>query len=137
MPPIYLLDTNVVSYFVRGTSVAVREHLLRTPVAALAISVVTEAELLFWIARRPGDARTRVSVRDFLERVPSLAWDSRAAEAYAILRAEQKRKGRPLSTEDLMIAAHALSAGLTLVTHDEAFSYVDGLKTIDWTVSEN
>jgi tRNA(fMet)-specific endonuclease VapC len=50
-----------------------------------------------------------------------------------LLRAEQERKGQPLSTEDLMIAAHALSLGLTLVTHDAAFSSIDGLKTEDWT----
>jgi tRNA(fMet)-specific endonuclease VapC len=133
---LYLLDTNVVSYFVRGTSPAVRKRLLNTQLESMAISAVTEAELLFWVARRPADARTRVSVRDFLERVPSLSWDSRAAEVYAVTREEQERKGKPLSTEDLMIAAHALSLGLTLVTHDQAFSFVDGLKTEDWTVAE-
>jgi tRNA(fMet)-specific endonuclease VapC len=135
MPLTYLLDTNVVSYFVRGTSAAVRDRIQRTQVESMAVSAVTEAELLFWIARRPGDARTRVSVRDFLERVPSLAWDTRAAEEYAVIREEQRRKGRPLSTEDLMIAAHALSLGVTLVTHDRAFSSVDGLETEDWTIS--
>ena len=133
MPPVYLLDTNVVSYSVRGTSATVRNHLLQTPIKSMAVSAVTEAELLFWIARRPGDARTRVSVQDFLGRVPSLAWDSRAAKVYAAVREEQRRKGRPLATEDLMIAAHALSLGLTLVTSDSAFSFVDGLKTVDWT----
>jgi len=51
------------------------------------------------------------------------------------MREEQRRKGRPLSTEDLMIAAHALSLGVTLVTHDRAFSSVDGLETEDWTIS--
>jgi tRNA(fMet)-specific endonuclease VapC len=51
------------------------------------------------------------------------------------LRANQERKGRPLSVEDLMIAAHALALGLTLVTHDQVFSFVDGLKTEDWTVA--
>jgi tRNA(fMet)-specific endonuclease VapC len=135
MPLTYLLDTNVVSYFVRGTSAAVRDRIQRTQVESMAVSAVTEAELLFWIARRPGDARTRVSVRDFLERVPSLAWDTRAAEEYAVIREEQRRKGRPLSTEDLMIAAHALSLGVTLVTHDRAFSSVDGLETEAWTIS--
>jgi len=75
-----------------------------------------------------------VSVRDFLERVPSLAWDSRAAQVYAAMREEQRRKGRPLSTEDLMIAAHASSLGVILVTNDSAFSFVDGLQTEDWTV---
>ena len=134
MPLTYLLDTNVVSYFVRGTSAAVRDRIQRTQVESMAVSAVTEAELLFWIARRPGDARTRVSVRDFLERVPSLAWDTRAAEEYAVIREEQRRKGRPLSTEDLMIAAHASSLGVILVTNDSAFSFVDGLQTEDWTV---
>jgi tRNA(fMet)-specific endonuclease VapC len=135
MPPVYLLDTNVVSYFVRGTSAAVRTRLLNTPIENLSVSAVTEAELLFWIARRPADARTCVSVQDFLARVPSLVWDSAATRTYGPLRAEQERKGRPLSTEDLMIAAHALSLGLTLVTNDSAFSFVDGLKTEDWTVA--
>jgi tRNA(fMet)-specific endonuclease VapC len=133
VPPVYLLDTNVVSYFVRGTSAAVRNHLLHTPIESMAVSAVTEAELLFWIARRPGDARTRVSVQDFLGRVTSLAWDTRAARVYAAVREEQRRKGRPLATEDLMIASHALSLGLTLVTNDSAFSFVEGLKTEDWT----
>ena len=64
-----------------------------------------------------------------------MPWDSAAARRYAVLRAEQERKGKPLSTEDMMIAAHALSLGLTLVTHDEAFSFVDGLKTEDWTIA--
>jgi len=134
MSLIYLLDTNVVSYFVRGSSAAVWDHLRRTPVENMAVSAVTEAELLFWIARRPGDARTSVSVRDFLGRVPSLPWDSRAAAVYAVTREVQERTGKPLSTEDLMIAAHALALGLTLVTHDSAFSQVDGLRTEDWTV---
>lgn len=135
MPAAYLLDTNVVSYFVRGTSAAVRDRLLRTPMETMAVSAVTESELLYWVARRPADARTSVSVRDFLGRVTSLPWDSRAAAVYAVTREEQRRIGRSLSTEDLMIAAHALALGLTLVTHDAAFSFVDGLKTEDWTVA--
>ena len=126
MLPVFLLDTNVVSYFVRGTSPAVRDHLVHTPIDSMAVSAVTEAELLYWVARRPGDARTRVSVLDFLGRVPSLPWDSRAAAVYAVTREEQRRIGRTLATEDLMIAAHALSLGLTLVTHDAAFSFVEG-----------
>ena len=137
MPLTYLLDTNVVSHFVRGTSATVRDHLNRTPNESISVSAVTEAELLFWVARRPRDSRTRMSVQDFLEHVPSLACDSNAARVYAATREEQRRKGRPLATEDLMIAAHALSLGLTLVTDDGAFSFVDGLKTEDWTVPGN
>jgi tRNA(fMet)-specific endonuclease VapC len=63
-----------------------------------------------------------------------MVWDSEAARCYGSLRAGQEHKGKPQSTEDMLIASHALSLGLTLVTHDKAFSFIDELKTEDWTV---
>jgi tRNA(fMet)-specific endonuclease VapC len=135
MPLRYLLDTNIVSYFVRGSHPQLAERLFHTPFDELAVSAVAEAELRFWIIQRPPNARIRVGVEDFLMRVPSLPWDSGAAQSCARTREILKRQGRVLSTEDLMIAAHALSLGLTLVTHDQVFSFVDGLKTEDWTVA--
>jgi tRNA(fMet)-specific endonuclease VapC len=135
MPLTYLLDTNIVSYFVRGNYPAVREHISRARLDSLAVSAATEAELLFWVLRRPGSARVRTGVEDFLLRVPSLPWGAGAAQSYARLRDTLKRRGIVLSTIDLSIAAHALSLGLTLVTHDNAFSFVDGLKTEDWTIA--
>jgi tRNA(fMet)-specific endonuclease VapC len=135
MPLSYMLDTNIVSYFVRGIYPEIRKRLNHTPLGEMAVSAVTEAELLFWIIGRPPNARIRVGVEDFLMRVPSLPWDSGAAQSYARTREILKRQGRVLSSEDMMIAAHALSLGLTLVTHDQAFSFVDGLRTEDWTVA--
>lgn len=135
MPPTYLLDTNIVSYLVRGDYPAVRRRITSTPLESLAVSAVTEAELRFWVISRPGSSRIRLGVEDFLVRVPSLAWDSAVTQTYAVTREGLLRMGRVLSTEDLMIAAHALALGLTLVTHDHAFSLVDGLKTEDWTIS--
>jgi len=132
---VFLLDTNIVSYFVRGGYPEIGKHLDRTPLDEIAVSAVTEAELLFWIIQRPPNARIRVGVEDFLMRVRSLPWDSGAAHSCARTREILKRQGRVLSTEDLMIAAHALSLGLTLVTHDQVFSFVDDLKTEDWTVA--
>jgi len=134
MPPIFLLDTNIVSYSVRGNYPAVRQHVLRTPLESLAISSVTEAELLFWVINRPASSRIRLGVADFLVRVQCFAWDSGAARYCAATRESLRRRGLVLSTEDLMIASHALSLGLTLVTHDAAFSFVEGLKTEDWTI---
>ena len=74
------------------------------------------------------------AIESFLANTAILPWDSAAAQAYGSLRAEQERKGRPFSAEDLMIVAHALSLGLVLITNDQAFRFVDGLKTEDWTV---
>jgi tRNA(fMet)-specific endonuclease VapC len=135
MPPIFLLDTNIVSYSVRGDYPEVRRRVLHTPVESLAISSVSEAELLFWVINRPASTRIRLGVADFLVRVQCFAWDSGAARYFAATRESLRRRGLVLSTEDLMIAAHALSLGLTLVTHDSAFSFVDDLKTEDWTIA--
>jgi tRNA(fMet)-specific endonuclease VapC len=135
MPPAYLLDTNIVSYSVRGDYPAARRRMESTPLESMAISSVTEAELLFWVIKRPASSRIFLGVADFLVKVQCFAWDSGAARYCAATRESLRRKGRVLSTEDLMIAAHALSLGLTLVTHDAAFSFVDGLKTEDWTIA--
>ncbi len=130
----YLLDTNVVSYFLDNKPPEVRSHIFRYGLDATAISVITEAELRYGLAKNPGAIRQRISVETYLSNAAILAWDSAVARIYGLLRAKQERKGKSLSSEDLMIAAHALSLGLTLVTHDGAFSFVDGLHTEDWTL---
>lgn len=135
MPPTFLLDTNIVSYFVRGNFPDVRKQIANKPLESLAVSAVTEAELRFWVSSCPGSVRIRTGVEDFLVRVASLPWDSGAARTYAGIRDMLKRKGVVLSAADLMIAAHALALDLTLVTHDQVFSLVDGLKTEDWTIA--
>jgi tRNA(fMet)-specific endonuclease VapC len=134
MTAAYLLDTNTVSYHIANQPSQVRRKLDAVGLSAVAISAVTEAELRYGVARNPGAMRRRASVESFLANAAILPWDSVAAQAYGLLRAEQERKGRPLSAEDLMIAAHALSLGLVLITNDQAFRFVDGLKTEDWTV---
>lgn len=130
----YLLDTNTVSYYIAGNPPHVRKKLDGNKRGSTAVSAITEAELRYGVARNPNATRRRTSVESFLEAAFILPWDSASARAYGLLRAEQERKGLPLSVEDLMIAAHALSLGLTLVTHDSAFSFVEGLRMEDWTV---
>ena len=134
MEILFLLDTNTVSYFIADNPPQVQEMLRRVGLLSTAISTISEAELRYGVARNPNAIRRRTSVESFLGDALVLPWDSAAARTCGKLRVEQERKGKPLSVEDLMIAAHALSLGLTLVTHDAAFSFVDGLKTEDWTV---
>jgi len=134
METLYLLDTNTVSYYIADKPPRVRENLRRVSLQLTAVSSITEAELRYGVARKPAAMRRRASVESFLADVLILPWDSAAARTYGELRAAQERKGRPLSAEDLMIAAHALSLDLALVTHDSVFSHVAGLKTDDWTI---
>jgi len=133
MPVRYLLDTNTASYVIKGNFPRVRERLLRVPMAEVGISAVTEAELRFGVARKPGAIRLKTAVEEFLLRVEALSWDSDAAQQYAQVRAELERTGKPMGNLDLMIAAHALSAKLVLVTHDHVFRRIKRLKVEDWT----
>jgi tRNA(fMet)-specific endonuclease VapC len=133
MPAHYLLDTNTVSYILKGSPPRVRQHLARTPMEAVSISVITEAELRFGLARRPDAKNLRFAVDEFLLRVDILPWDSAAARHYADIRAEIEAAGTPMGNMDLMIAAQALSAGATLVTSDRSFHHIRRLKIEDWT----
>jgi tRNA(fMet)-specific endonuclease VapC len=133
MPVRYLLDTNTASYVIKGNFPRVRERLLRVPMAEVGISAVTEAELRFGVARKPGAIRLKTAVEEFLLRVEVLPWDSAAAEEYAEVRADLERTGKPMGNLDLLIAAHAISAQLVLVTHDHVFRRIKRLKVEDWT----
>jgi tRNA(fMet)-specific endonuclease VapC len=124
-----------VSYYVADNPPQVREELTRVGSSSTAVSAVTEAELRYGIERNPNALRRRESVESFLSNALIPPWDSDAARTYGRLRAAQERKGHSLSVEDLMIAAHALSLGLTLITHDRVFSFVEGLTTEDWTIA--
>src|SRR5580704_2147959 len=135
MPLRYLLDTNTVSYVIKGNFPHVREHLLRIPINEVGISVITKAELRFGVARLPQAASIGVAVEEFLLRVDVLTWDSAAARHYARLRALLEENGEPIGNLDLMIAAHALATGTILVTHDRVFRRIKGLRVEDWTKS--
>lgn len=130
----YLLDTNIVSYLLKGQMPAARLRYVGAEAGSIVISSIAEAEVFYGVDNRPGAARLRAAAESFFSIATVVNWDSAAARAYGKLRVEQERKGRSLSVEDMMIAAHALSLGLTLVTHDNVFSFVNGLKTEDWTV---
>src|SRR5258708_1201857 len=128
----YLLDTNTASYVIKGNLPRVRARLLKVPMAEVGISVVTEGELRFGVARRPEATLKRV-VEEFLLRVESMPWDSEAAEQYAQIRSALEKDGEPMGNLDLMIAAHAVAAGVVLVTRDHVFRRVKGLRVEDWS----
>jgi tRNA(fMet)-specific endonuclease VapC len=129
----YLLDTNTASYIIKGNIPAVRRRLVAVPMAQVAVSTVTEGELRYGVARRPDATRLQTIVDEFLLRLAILPWDSEAAQHYGRLRAALASKGRPMGNLDMMIAAQALASDLILVTHDQAFKRIRGLKIEDWT----
>ena len=130
----YLLDTNTVRYVIKGNFPQVRERLLKVPISEVGISVVTEAELRFGVARLPPQvAKLGIVVEEFLRSVEVLVWDSAAARHYARLRAALEEHGEPMGNLDLMIAAQALAVGAILASNDRVFRRVKGLRIEDWS----
>lgn len=130
---LYMLDTNMASYIIKGEPVSVRENLLKVPMQSVCISAITQAELLRGVAKKPEAKRLPIAVKEFLLRVSILPWDSDAAESYAKLRTICEREGTPLGTMDMLIAAHSVSAGAILVTNDNAFYNIKHhLSLEDW-----
>jgi tRNA(fMet)-specific endonuclease VapC len=128
----YMLDTNTVSQLFRAHP-SVSGRISATPIASLCISAITEAELLFGMARRPNARRLQGLWKEFRDRVDVLSWDTIAAQRYGTLRANMARAGKVVAALDLLIAAHALAAGAILVSNDQAFRNIPGLLLQDWT----
>jgi tRNA(fMet)-specific endonuclease VapC len=127
-----MLDTNMVSFLVRGHHKAT-QRLTALPMNSICISALTEAELLFGLAKRPAATRLAAIVQAFLVRTDVLPWDRICARHYSTLRARLEAQGLQLAPIDTLIASHALSAGAILVTNDRAFGHVADLVIEDWT----
>jgi tRNA(fMet)-specific endonuclease VapC len=132
----WMLDTNTVSYIVRGTSPAARDRLDGLKINEVGcISVVTEAEIRYGLAKKPPSPALRTVLNDFLGKIQILPWGSDEAHAYGTLRFKLERAGKILSALDMLIAAHAISTNATLVTGDKAFAQVEDLRPpVNWAV---
>jgi len=133
-PTLYLLDTNTVAYIVNGRSKAARAALSeQIKHSVIAISSISEAEVLYGLARKPEATRLRAAVEALFTTISVLPWDSSAAQAYATLRVRMAAAGKSLSNMDMLIAAHAIATDAILVTSDKAFSQIEALHpTLNW-----
>ena len=115
---LHMLDTDTVSYLIKGKSPSIEAKLASLIPAMVCISVITRAALLYGLKRLPADHRLHLAVRQFLKIVRILPWDSEAADWYADIRHQLVSRGQPIGELDMMIAAHTLSAGAVLVTNN-------------------
>ena len=124
-----MLDTNALSAVMKARSPDLD---LRLSIEPFCISVVTEGEIRFGLARRPQRVGFTSLAEAVLSRIDIRPWTSATARCYGPLRAELTTLGRPLAPLDLMIAAHAMAEGATLITADRAFARVPGLAIQDY-----
>lgn len=130
----YMLDTNMVSYIVKGRSPAARARLLALKDGEVgAVSAITVAEIRYGLAKRPEATSLKALMEGFLASIQVLPWGQAEAEAYGLVRAKLEKNGMSLDSMDLMIAAHAVAKGAVIVTNDKAFAQVDELSaTVNW-----
>lgn len=118
MTRLHMLDTGIVSYIIKRRSPAIQARLSGIPPSHVCISAVTRAELLYGLKRLPPTHRLHLVVKHFLRQVQTLSWDAEAADYYADICHQLVSSGQPVGELDMMIAAHSLSAGATLVTNN-------------------
>ncbi len=116
---LHMLDTDIVSYLIKGKAPTVETRLAALAPSMICISVMTRAELQYGLKRLPADHRLHLAVRQLLKIVRTLPWDVEAADWYAEIRQQLLSTGQPIGELDMMIAAHALSAGAVLVTNNQ------------------
>jgi tRNA(fMet)-specific endonuclease VapC len=131
----YMLDTDTCSYVMKRSSLPVLRRLEAVPVADVCMSVVTRFELLYGVEVSPRRTQDVAALAAFLPYVEVLDLPAAAARHYAEIRADLKRRGALIGANDLLIAAHARSLGLVLVTNNTAeFGRVKGLAIENWTL---
>ncbi|WP_295388410.1 type II toxin-antitoxin system VapC family toxin [uncultured Thiodictyon sp.] len=128
----YLLDTNILSALIRQPQGSVAAILARRGYGAVCTSIVVAAELRFGARKLGSDALTR-KVDDLLATLPVLPLEADADLTYAEIRFQLEQAGTPIGPNDLLIAAHAVDLGLTLVTDNvHEFTRVSGLRVENW-----
>jgi tRNA(fMet)-specific endonuclease VapC len=130
----YMLDTDTCSYIMKRSNEALLKRLRKTPVSDVCISVITKSELLYGVEVSPRRLQDEAALSAFLRYVEVLDFPDEAAPHYATIRAELKTRGTMIGANDLFIAAHARSLGLTLVTNNTSeFGRVPKLAIVNWT----
>jgi tRNA(fMet)-specific endonuclease VapC len=133
MEPRYLLDTNICIYIRQRNPELVLQRFRKLRPGEAVLSVITYGELLYGAAKSAHRTAALERLRELARLLPAMALPEAAAENYGTVRAELESKGELIGNNDLWIAAHALAAGLVLVTNNEReFRRVRGLKIQNW-----
>ena len=126
-----MLDTDSVSWALRGQG-GVSGRLLQHRPSQLCISSITLAELRFGVEAK-GSRKLQALIDTFILSVEVLPFDQGAADRFGSVATALAKRGEPIGTFDTLIAAHALSCGMTLVTNNtKHFQRVNGLKVANW-----
>jgi len=128
----YMLDTNIISELIHNPRGTVTDRIVREGETSVCTSIVVVAELWFGVKKK-GSARLARQAEAVISAIEILPLDEPADREYAKLRCYLEKAGKPIGPNDMLIAAHALSLKLVLVTANlREFSRIPGLQTENW-----
>jgi len=133
MTRLYMLDTDTCAFILRRSSQTLLDRIQTVPLERQVMSMVTLAELLYGVQISSRKKDNRAAVDALTRHLSVIDWSRDAAEHYADIRADLKKKGQLIGSNDLMIAAHARSLDAIVVTNNQKdFRRVKGLKHENW-----
>lgn len=129
----YMMDTNICIYLIKKKPVHVLKRLQQVKISDISISSITLSELEYGVQKSSYLSKNKMALTEFLAPIDILFYDDIAAEKYGEIRSNLEREGKVIGSMDMLIAAHAVSQNLTLITNNEnEFARVKGLKLENW-----
>ena len=129
----YLIDTNICIYIMNKRPTGVIQKFKLFEVGEVGVSIITVSELQYGAAKSTHQRLNQQRLEEFLSPIEILTYDEAAAKIYGEIRLQLENLGQPIGPLDLLIAAHALSRNLILVTNNESeFNHVKDLKVENW-----
>lgn len=128
-----MLDTNTCIAIIKRKPAQVLQKFSEYPVGDIGVSAVTLAELRYGVVKSQHQAKNQSALDEFMLPLEVVPFDEQATTAYGVLRAALEKQGTPIGPLDTMIAAHALSLRVVLITNNtREFDRVAGLTIVDW-----
>ncbi|OHE00871.1 MAG: hypothetical protein A3K14_04560 [Sulfurimonas sp. RIFCSPLOWO2_12_FULL_36_74] len=128
-----MLDTNICIYIIKNKPSSVREKLREFDIGDLAISTITVSELYYGVYKSQYIEKNLLALEHFLKPFDILEYDFKASIEYGKMRAQLEKKGEVIGGLDMMIAAHALSQNMILITNNtKEFKRVENIKLDNW-----
>ena len=130
----YMLDSNTCAFIMNGRQGVVERFRQALP-RGVCVSSIVLSELEYGVRKSVAQERNRNKLNGLCSLLSIFPYDTQATAEYGIIRSELERRGQVIGSLDMLIAAHAKSLGLILVTNNTgAFSRVDGLTLEDWVL---
>ncbi len=128
-----MLDTNICIYIIKRKPSRVLDRFKKTEISEITISSITLSELLYGVSKSSKPEQNLMALTQFVAPLEILPYGDEAAKYYGDLRAHLEKRGNPIGSLDMLIAAHALSISVTLVTNNEKeFNRVPNLNIENW-----